>query len=143
MNNPNSRGAKLIDPSTVVAVIAGLEPASSSPRTIMYTHGRRIGPRPIGVQGRRCAPAAKTSVARVILCLQRSLQISKKTNCVGDHVRQRRQHCRARSQSIGVVLLFRYGMPFHVPTGGISRLALEGIDQAEVALEGKYWGISD
>jgi len=39
---------------------------------------------------------------------------------------------------LGVVLLFRYGMPFHVPTGGTVTVAIDATDQAEVALERKY-----
>ena len=43
---------------------------------------------------------------------------------------------------IGVFLLFRFGMPFHVPTGGASLLTGYEIDQAVVALEQCYmvWG---
>jgi hypothetical protein len=33
----------------------------------------------------------------------------------------------------GVVILFRYGMPFHLPSGGARRLLLEGgADQDEI-----------
>jgi hypothetical protein len=39
---------------------------------------------------------------------------------------------------LGVFILFRYGMPFHIPTGGANTLLLEGTDQAAVALEHKY-----
>jgi len=39
---------------------------------------------------------------------------------------------------LGVVILFRFGMPFHVPTGGADMLSAEGIDQAAVALEYRY-----
>ncbi len=43
---------------------------------------------------------------------------------------------------VGVLILFRYGMPFHVPTGGIIRLALEQEDEAEKKKETGYrrWG---
>jgi hypothetical protein len=39
---------------------------------------------------------------------------------------------------IGVVILFRYGMPFHVPTGGAVSLVTETRDQADIALEQRY-----
>jgi hypothetical protein len=45
----------------------------------------------------------------------------------------------------GVLILFRYGMPFHVPTGGAVSLITEQLDQAEIALEHRlhrlwvYW----
>jgi hypothetical protein len=40
---------------------------------------------------------------------------------------------------IGVLILFRYGMPFHVPSGGARRLLLEGEpDQDEIELERRY-----
>jgi hypothetical protein len=38
----------------------------------------------------------------------------------------------------GVVILFRYGMPFHVPTGGAVPLITETRDQATIALEQRY-----
>jgi hypothetical protein len=38
----------------------------------------------------------------------------------------------------GVLVLFRYGMPFHVPTGGAVHLILEQADQAEAELERRY-----
>jgi hypothetical protein len=39
---------------------------------------------------------------------------------------------------VGVLILFRYGMPFHVPTGGAVSLITETRDQAEIALEQRY-----
>jgi uncharacterized protein YjeT (DUF2065 family) len=39
---------------------------------------------------------------------------------------------------IGVLILFRYGMPFHVPSGGAIHLILEQTDQAEIKLERRY-----
>ena len=39
---------------------------------------------------------------------------------------------------IGVLILFRYGMPFHVPSGGAVHLILEKTDQAEIDLERRY-----
>jgi hypothetical protein len=39
---------------------------------------------------------------------------------------------------VGVIILFRYGMPFHVPTGGAVHLVTEQVDAAEKALESKY-----
>jgi hypothetical protein len=39
---------------------------------------------------------------------------------------------------VGILILFRYGMPFHVPTGGAVSLILERRDQAEIALERRY-----
>jgi hypothetical protein len=39
---------------------------------------------------------------------------------------------------IGVLILFRYGMPFHVPSGGAVHLILEQTDQAEIELERRY-----
>ncbi|MEI9406925.1 hypothetical protein [Mesorhizobium argentiipisi] len=38
----------------------------------------------------------------------------------------------------GVIILFRYGMPFKVRTGGASHIILEQIDEAEVELEARY-----
>ena len=39
---------------------------------------------------------------------------------------------------IGVVILFRYGMPYRVETGGAIPLAIEGEDEAAKATERKY-----
>ena len=39
---------------------------------------------------------------------------------------------------VGVLILFRYGMPFHVPTGGAVSLITETRDQADIALEQRY-----
>jgi hypothetical protein len=39
---------------------------------------------------------------------------------------------------VGVIILFRYGMPFHVPTGGAIHLVAEQVDAAEKALESWY-----
>ena len=39
---------------------------------------------------------------------------------------------------VGVLILLRYGMPFHVPTGGAVSLTLETRDQATIALEQRY-----
>lgn len=39
---------------------------------------------------------------------------------------------------VGVLILFRYGMPFHVPTGGKTGLDLGIIDESEKALEARY-----
>jgi hypothetical protein len=39
---------------------------------------------------------------------------------------------------VGVVILFRYGMPFHVATGGAVSLITEKLDQADIALEQRY-----
>ncbi|RVC81955.1 MAG: hypothetical protein EOS76_01270 [Mesorhizobium sp.] len=39
---------------------------------------------------------------------------------------------------IGVVVLFRYGMPYKVRTGGVTHLITHEIDEAEVELEGRY-----
>jgi hypothetical protein len=39
---------------------------------------------------------------------------------------------------VGVIILFRYGMPFHVPTGGAVHLIAEQVDAAEKALESRY-----
>ena len=38
----------------------------------------------------------------------------------------------------GVILLFRYGMPYRVRTGGESRLLLEGIDHNAIKAERLY-----
>ena len=38
---------------------------------------------------------------------------------------------------IGVVILFRYGMPYRVETGGAIPLAIEGEDEAAKATERK------
>lgn len=38
----------------------------------------------------------------------------------------------------GVIILFRYGMPFKVRTGGASHIILEQTDEAEVELEARY-----
>jgi hypothetical protein len=42
----------------------------------------------------------------------------------------------------GILLLFRYGMPYETRTGGQSALLLEGQDQNQIALEQHYvrWG---
>jgi hypothetical protein len=39
---------------------------------------------------------------------------------------------------VGVLILFRWGMPFHVPTGGASNLILEQPDPKDIALERIY-----
>jgi hypothetical protein len=39
---------------------------------------------------------------------------------------------------VGVLILFRYGMPFHVPTGGAIHLITGQVDAAEKALESRY-----
>lgn len=39
---------------------------------------------------------------------------------------------------VGVLILFRYGMPFHVPTKGAVHLILEQTDDAEIELERRY-----
>jgi hypothetical protein len=39
---------------------------------------------------------------------------------------------------VGVLILFRWGMPFHVPTGGASGLLLEQPDPKAIALERIY-----
>ena len=39
---------------------------------------------------------------------------------------------------VGVVMLFRYGMPYHVETKGVVLLALEEIDHDEIKLERRY-----
>jgi hypothetical protein len=38
----------------------------------------------------------------------------------------------------GVILLFRYGMPYRVRTEGVSYLITEDIDKREVATEWRY-----
>lgn len=38
----------------------------------------------------------------------------------------------------GVLVLFRYGMPYRVETRGQSRLILEGTDHDEIALDVRY-----
>lgn len=40
---------------------------------------------------------------------------------------------------IGVLILFRYGMPFHVPTNGATYLITEQVDETEKALERSYF----
>ena len=37
-----------------------------------------------------------------------------------------------------MLILFRWGMPFHVPTGGASSLILEQSDPKDIALERIY-----
>lgn len=37
--------------------------------------------------------------------------------------------------SIGVIILFYFGMPFHVPTGGSIGIAIEEINQDDVRIE--------
>lgn len=39
---------------------------------------------------------------------------------------------------VGVVILFRYGMPFHVPTNGAEFIANSFIDKGAIALERRY-----
>jgi hypothetical protein len=39
---------------------------------------------------------------------------------------------------VGVIVLFRYGMPFHVPTGGAINMILEQSNPAAKALERRY-----
>jgi hypothetical protein len=39
---------------------------------------------------------------------------------------------------VGVLILFRWGMPFHVPTGGASHLILLQSDPKDIALERIY-----
>jgi hypothetical protein len=39
---------------------------------------------------------------------------------------------------VGVIILFRYGMPFHVPTGGAVHIIAEQVNAAEKAFEGRY-----
>ncbi|TPJ85515.1 hypothetical protein FJ434_16450 [Mesorhizobium sp. B2-5-13] len=38
----------------------------------------------------------------------------------------------------GVIVLFRYGMPYKVRTGGTTNIIIEQIDEEEVALERRY-----
>ncbi|MGB3271820.1 MAG: hypothetical protein WBA66_02830 [Xanthobacteraceae bacterium] len=40
---------------------------------------------------------------------------------------------------IGVLILFRYGMPFHVPTGGATYLVTDQVDEIEKSLEQRYF----
>lgn len=37
--------------------------------------------------------------------------------------------------SIGVIVLFYFGMPFHVPTGGSIGIAIEEINQDDIRIE--------
>jgi hypothetical protein len=39
---------------------------------------------------------------------------------------------------VGVLILFRWGMPFHVPTGGANFIITEQSDPKEIALERIY-----
>jgi hypothetical protein len=39
---------------------------------------------------------------------------------------------------IGVILLFRYGMPFHVPTNGANYISDSYTNYADIALEHRY-----
>ena len=39
---------------------------------------------------------------------------------------------------VGVLILFRYGMPFHVPMGGRTILIAEELDEAEKQMEHRY-----
>ena len=39
---------------------------------------------------------------------------------------------------VGVVFLFFFGMPFHVPTGGVQHLITEQLDQHDIQLEHRY-----
>ena len=39
---------------------------------------------------------------------------------------------------IGVLLLFAYGMPFHVPMGGVTLRTTEAVNASEIALESRY-----
>jgi Rap1a immunity proteins len=39
---------------------------------------------------------------------------------------------------VGVIILFRYGMPFHVPTGGATYIISHQVDAGEKALERRY-----
>jgi len=39
---------------------------------------------------------------------------------------------------VGVLILFRWGMPFHVPTGGAGAILLEHTDERAIALERIY-----
>jgi hypothetical protein len=38
----------------------------------------------------------------------------------------------------GILVLFRYGMPFHVPTAGHRRLLLHELDPKDIVLEQRY-----
>lgn len=40
---------------------------------------------------------------------------------------------------VGVLILFRYGMPFHVPTGGAIHLIIDQVDESEKSLERRYF----
>ena len=40
---------------------------------------------------------------------------------------------------IGVLILFSYGMPFHVPTGGANYIRDSYTNHADIALEHRYW----
>jgi hypothetical protein len=39
---------------------------------------------------------------------------------------------------LGLLILFRYGMPFRVPTNGVNYIITETIDEAEKATDRKY-----
>jgi hypothetical protein len=39
---------------------------------------------------------------------------------------------------VGVLLLFRYGMPFHVETGGVTLISIEQVDVEEIKKEKVY-----
>ena len=39
---------------------------------------------------------------------------------------------------LGILILFRYGMPFHVPSGGAIHIILEDRDKKEAAMERRY-----
>jgi hypothetical protein len=39
---------------------------------------------------------------------------------------------------IGVLLLFRFGMPYHVPTGGAQFIITEQVDENDILKEAKY-----
>ncbi len=39
---------------------------------------------------------------------------------------------------VGVVILFYFGMPFHVPTHGFTALGTEAVNKADIALERRY-----
>ncbi len=39
---------------------------------------------------------------------------------------------------VGVLMLFRYGMPFRVRTEGVTYLITEGVDEAEKAVDRRY-----
>ena len=43
---------------------------------------------------------------------------------------------------VGVIILFRFGMPFHVPSGGAIHIIIEQTDDTEIAKERIYkvWG---